>query len=714
MKANKVTSAFMICQFIFMLFIHSSFSQTTIGNLQYVSTSLPQPHSVYAADIDGDGDFDVVSGTSRDTIAWFENDGKGQFGELQLISNAMDNIREVFASDLDGDGNLDILAAAKNSNAVVWMKNDGSQNFEEPAIIDDEANNVRFVGAFDTDNDGDNDVVTGYEGGIAWYENTGIGNFTEKFQISNTSSQRLCVTDVNGDSLMDIFTQNTLGDKFVWYKNNGDKTFSQMTIESPKPLGYIYDIAVGDIDGDGMQDFLASHIVSTYYGYFGYFKNMGNNTFVHEKGVAFGTFNLDRIATTNIDADSDGDVIAFSNNEKTIFLIEYEEGNFYKHVIATGIQRYLDIDFADMDKDNDLDILASSSYDSRIFWLENLTLEILEQPQDAEICPHQDIQFYAHVKDATLIRWQMRAKGGKWFRTVENSTTFSGYNTEILQIRKAGLELDSTEFRCRIENDGGLAFTDTVMLTLTPDSIAPQLKLEPSTLYLNESGVAYLSKYSIVSLLSDNCGYTDLSISDTAFSCSNIGSNIITMVATDGSGNSTEKQINIEVWDTLKPIVDQAQIRKYYSVKPQYQITENISGLSLYHDNCGIESITNNYTNNSSLKGAILNQGINRIIWTVRDFSGNETIVEQIFELMSENEYTIYPNPFKETLNIEQKLIGNYSFALFSSFGIPLMQLENVSQTEISLNLSSLASGVYLVKIENGLESYLYKIVKTY
>ena len=44
-----------------------------------------------AADLDGDGDFDVLSASySDDKIAWYENDGSGNFGEQQVITTSAD------------------------------------------------------------------------------------------------------------------------------------------------------------------------------------------------------------------------------------------------------------------------------------------------------------------------------------------------------------------------------------------------------------------------------------------------------------------------------------------------------------------------------------------------------------------------------------------------------------------------------------------------
>ncbi len=45
-----------------------------------ITTSADGAWSVYAVDVDGDGDMDVLSASLReDTIAWYENDGNENF-----------------------------------------------------------------------------------------------------------------------------------------------------------------------------------------------------------------------------------------------------------------------------------------------------------------------------------------------------------------------------------------------------------------------------------------------------------------------------------------------------------------------------------------------------------------------------------------------------------------------------------------------------------
>ena len=84
----------------------------------------------YAADLDGDGDYDILSASSwHDRIAWYENNGSGIFGSTQTITTGADGANSVYAADLDGDGDYDVLSASEYDDRIAWYENNGSGTF---------------------------------------------------------------------------------------------------------------------------------------------------------------------------------------------------------------------------------------------------------------------------------------------------------------------------------------------------------------------------------------------------------------------------------------------------------------------------------------------------------------------------------------------------------------------------------------------------------
>ncbi len=251
------------------------FRNDGLGNFSskiIISDQINTGHCVFAADLDGDGDFDVLSASVYDDkIAWYENDGNGNFGVQQIISSTTDGAATVFASDLDGDGDLDVIAggafdgslswyenidgagtfgsenvisststiqfaytadldgdndqdiyfASFGNGKIAWLQNDGNGNFGSQLLIDYEAN-ATDVFAQDFDNDGDLDIVSSADNGtLSWFENNGLGEFSEQMVISETNNRSVYSADLNGDGKNDILTASFYEARVSWYKNLG-------------------------------------------------------------------------------------------------------------------------------------------------------------------------------------------------------------------------------------------------------------------------------------------------------------------------------------------------------------------------------------------------------------------------------------------------------------------------------------------------------------
>ena len=187
--------------------------------------------------MDGDGDQDVLA-TVHDFVSntwWYPNvDGQGTFGQGQLISTRGDFFTgddvggpdKVTAADLDGDGDLDVLAALfPTEEGIDWYENiDEPGTFGPSRIIDAELHSPSCAVAADLDADGDLDVLAASRLGdvIAWYENTdGRGNYGPQVVITAEEAvyYTLFATDLDGDGDQD-FLGTSRPDVIFWHRND--------------------------------------------------------------------------------------------------------------------------------------------------------------------------------------------------------------------------------------------------------------------------------------------------------------------------------------------------------------------------------------------------------------------------------------------------------------------------------------------------------------
>lgn len=223
--------------------------------------------SVHADDLDGDGDFDVLSATlGGDTVEWYENDGSPdpQFTR-HIVSTQTDNARSVYSADVDGDGDVDILSASQVDGKVAWFENDGAPDptFTERIIVEDSFSLVASVFAADLDDDGDLDVLTATQGTdtVAWHENDGAvdPSFTERILTSGADgATSVYAADMDGDGDLDVLSAARGANTISWFANDGaaDPSFTRSII-SFEPAGP-WSVFAADVDGDGDLDVLSA------------------------------------------------------------------------------------------------------------------------------------------------------------------------------------------------------------------------------------------------------------------------------------------------------------------------------------------------------------------------------------------------------------------------------------------------------------------------
>jgi uncharacterized protein YegL len=353
-----------------------------------ISTEASSVQFVYSADLDGDGDQDLLS-ASQATIAWYENtDGEGTFSAAQIItSSSLLGVDSVSATDLDGDGDLDILSASARNTRISWFENtDGKGTFRRK-IITDIAEGVQSVYVADLDGDGDQDVIAASEsilgGRIGWYENTdGRGTFSQRklfFTKALNFSQLVYAADFDGDGDMDVLTASTtslnqvLSSDIAWFENtDGKGAFGEQKIITTA-VNFPRAVYTADLDGDGDQDVLSAS-TSRGSGKIAWYENMdGRGTFGLQKTLTTAADGASSVYATDLDGDGDQDVLSASNEDDKIAWYENTDGKgtfSQQKIITTIADGARSVYVADLDGDGDQDVLSASELDHKIAWYE--------------------------------------------------------------------------------------------------------------------------------------------------------------------------------------------------------------------------------------------------------------------------------------------------------------------------------------------------------
>ncbi|MDT9338544.1 FG-GAP-like repeat-containing protein, partial [Trichodesmium erythraeum 21-75] len=214
--------------------------------------------SVFAADVDRDGDVDILSASKEDDkIALYVNDGSNNFTEQTISTNA-DGAESVFAADVDDDGYLDIFSASSNDDKIALYLNDGSNNFTEQTISTN-ADGANSVFAADVDRDGDVDILSASrnDSKISLYVNNGSNNFPEQtISTDADGASSVFAADVNGNGNVDILSASSNDSKISLYFNDGSNNFTKWTIsDNAEGASSVF---AADVDRDGDVDVLSA------------------------------------------------------------------------------------------------------------------------------------------------------------------------------------------------------------------------------------------------------------------------------------------------------------------------------------------------------------------------------------------------------------------------------------------------------------------------
>ncbi|MBO6794923.1 MAG: CRTAC1 family protein [Balneolaceae bacterium] len=199
------------------------------------------------ADIDGDGDLDLITAGEWAPVRILQNDGSGSFSESQLPgSNGWWN--ELILSDWNGDGNLDIIALNHGLNSRFRATE------EQPATL--------WVSDFDG-NGSTEQILTTYNGEEAYPM---VLRHDLVNQLPGLKRKYLKYESYKGQTIKDIFTPEQLEAatelkaytlaSSVWW-GNGDGIFTEgQQLPWQAQLSPMYAGALINLDGSGNDELI--------------------------------------------------------------------------------------------------------------------------------------------------------------------------------------------------------------------------------------------------------------------------------------------------------------------------------------------------------------------------------------------------------------------------------------------------------------------------
>ena len=261
---------------------------------------------LFAADVDNDGDQDLVASGMPASVLRGNGDGTFQAAESYASTSFSATI-----GDLNGDGFTDLITPDDTKSIIVRLnQGDGTFGAGDRVRIGDM---VRTLTTTDFDGDGFLDVVVLLEGSpirLRVLLGKGDGTFGHLIKTNldaGAPGRDLAPADFNGDGNTDLAVAAYQGGGLVFLPGNGNGKFGSPT--NYPMAGQTTRLDVGDFDGDGNDDIVAGN-------YFANFPTNGNVSILYGNGT--GAFTIGTVIPVSF---GNGVVAAHLNGDSNLDLV---------------------------------------------------------------------------------------------------------------------------------------------------------------------------------------------------------------------------------------------------------------------------------------------------------------------------------------------------------------------------------------------------------
>jgi hypothetical protein len=403
------------------------------------------------ADIDGDGDMDVVSAAySAGDVTWWENSDIGSIWIEHTVDGSFTAAASVCAGDFDGDGDVDIAAGSEWEDGVAWWANlDGSGNFWRKRNIDLDFTHTQCVRSADLNEDGTSDILGTSMSldQIAWWRNLG-GSWSAKYTIAEDAigARCACAGDIDGDGTLDV-VGNSNGAEISWWDNldqagiPGPGTSWEKHLVAVQFMN-VWDVHCADVNGDGNLDIIGAAYASGIMDDVSWWQNADGVGGSWAKHVVDGDFwGVRSVDAADMDADGDMDILGASYHESEIAWWENLDGSgtsWRKHLIDHPMGGATSVCAEDIDGDGILDVLGAGYLENLISWYDVKTYPpegwLVSSVLDVSCGPDWGtLDWTADAPVGTSVAFQVRSSAdpdstamGPWSDTLFTSCSLHG------------------------------------------------------------------------------------------------------------------------------------------------------------------------------------------------------------------------------------------------------------------------------------------------
>lgn len=318
-------------------------------------TTGDRPIGIVLVDLNGDARLDVAAAELGGTVAVRLGDGTGAFGPPLAVGDVVAEPRSIAAADVDNDGDQDLVTLGASSLAV--YRNDGTGALARSLNLLRGGEPLGLAVA-DVTGDGLPDFVNS----AAAVDLLAVINGDGAGSTSGTSAnpavgdfpQGLVVVDANRDGAPDLVTANVLGDSVSVVLRQGTGWAPAVSIAAGDGP---YALAVGDFNGDAVPDLVTANPTESGVRILG---GTGSGGFI---GVASAPTGGGPVAVAVADVDRDGnDDIATADTAGTATVLLGDGRLGFRRASAPPVGAAPNgIAAGDVDGDGDVDLVLANT-----------------------------------------------------------------------------------------------------------------------------------------------------------------------------------------------------------------------------------------------------------------------------------------------------------------------------------------------------------------